>query len=180
MPNVCTKEFEYNKKVFNKYYRGKFKYRNLALYIVFQILTTMFLIVPGIMFAIIYWGISNPITKYLYWKEELKYNKGLISKYQFIFNEDYLTIKRNNEEELTVEYKVFKKIKNDKKGIYLLSKDRDFFIPMSEVENLEELANILEDVSNAKIKLPKVKAEQEKVEAEELVVQEEETTQKEE
>lgn len=152
MQTIMTHEFEYNKKVFNKYYRGKFKYRNKTLYIIFQVITTLFLIVPGILFAIIYWGITNPITKYLLWKEEIKYNKGNNTKYQFFFNQDNITIKRNDEE-LSVVYNTFKKIRNDKNGVYLLSRNKDFFIPITEIENLEDLANILKNIKIAKIKL---------------------------
>ena len=159
MPRVYTKEYEYSKKVFRKYYSGKFKYRNIVPYIIFQVLTTMAFIVPGVMFAVIYWGISNPITKYLFWKEELRYNKGLISKYQFIFSKENITIRRNQEEEITLDYSTFKKIKNDRKGLYLLSRNKDFFIPKTEIENLEELKELLEEVKNVKIKLPKLPKE---------------------
>ena len=155
---VYTKEFEYNKRVFNKYYKGKFKYCNIVPYIIFQVLTTLAFIIPGVMFAIIYWFISNPITKRMFWKEELKYNKGLISKYQFIFNEENVTIKRNSDEELLIYYKTFKKIRNDEKGVYLISKTKDFFIPNKEIEELPELVNLLKKVRNAKIKLLKQKA----------------------
>lgn len=154
---VYTKEFEYNKRVFNKYYKGKFKYRNITPYIIFQVLTTLAFIIPGIMFAIIYWFITNPITKCIFWKEELKYNKGLISKYQFIFNEDQVLIKRNSNEELPIYYKTFKKIRNDQNGVYLLSKQKDFFIPNKEIEELPELVNLLKKVRNAKVKIVKQK-----------------------
>ena len=58
-----------------------------------------------------------------------------------------------------MDYSTFKKIKNDRKGLYLLSRNKDFFIPKTEIENLEELKELLEEVKNVKIKLPKLPKE---------------------
>jgi RNA polymerase subunit RPABC4/transcription elongation factor Spt4 len=54
--DVFSNEFEYTKKIFNRYYNAEFNARSLGAYIALQIVTLMSFVFPGILFAIIYWA----------------------------------------------------------------------------------------------------------------------------
>ena len=149
---IYTNEFEYTKKVFNEYYRAEFGQRGLAGYIVLQILLLNCFIVPGVVFAIIYWCITNPITKASQWRNFIFANKGRQPLYRFFFNENSLVIRRNRVEECTIPYKDFKKIVFTKKGIIFLSKVQDFFIPVDELKNKNEIIEVLQSAENVKLK----------------------------
>ena len=58
----------------------------------------MAFVFPGILFGVIYWFISNPITKSSLWKEVLYDNKGNLPLYRFFFLEDKLVVRRNRVE----------------------------------------------------------------------------------
>lgn len=150
--DVFSNEFEYTKKIFNRYYNAEFNARSLGAYIALQIVTLMSFVFPGILFAIIYWAISNPITKSSLWKEMLYDNKGNLPIYKFFFKEEELVVRRNRTEECTMQYSQFKKIIMNKKGVLFLSKQRDFYLPIEEVKNVEELKEILKKFKNCKVK----------------------------
>lgn len=150
--DVFSNEFEYTKKIFNRYYSAEFNARSLGAYIALQIVTLMSFVFPGILFAIIYWTISNPITKSSLWKEILYDNKGNLPIYKFFFKEEELVVRRNRTEECTMQYSQFKKIIMNKKGVLFLSKQRDFYLPIEEVKNVEELKEILKKFKNCKVK----------------------------
>lgn len=149
---IYTNEFEYTKKVFNRYYRLEFYQRSLVGYIVLQILLLNCFFVPGALFAIIYWCITNPITKRSQWRNFLFDNKGNQPLYRFFFNENTLVVRRNRVEECTMQYKDFKKIVYTKNGIIFLSKTQDFFVPIETLKNKEEVKEILSNAQNVKFK----------------------------
>ena len=150
--DIFSNEFEYTKKIFNRYYSAEFNARSLGAYIALQIVTLIPFVFPGILFAIIYWAISNPITKSSLWKEMLYDNKGNLPIYKFFFKEEELIVRRNRTEECTMQYSQFKKIIMNKKGVLFLSKQRDFYLPIEEVKNVEELKEILKKFKNCKVK----------------------------
>ena len=150
--DIFSNEFEYTKKIFNRYYKAEFNARSLGAYIALQIVTLIPFVFPGILFAIIYWAISNPITKSSLWKEMLYDNKGNLPIYKFFFKEEELVVRRNRTEECTMQYSQFKKIIMNKKGVLFLSKQRDFYLPIEEVKNVEELKEILKKFKNCKVK----------------------------
>ena len=150
--DIFSNEFEYTKKIFNRYYRQEFKSRSLGAYIALQILTLMSFTFPGILFALIYWLVSNPITKSSLWKEVLYENKGNLPIYKFFFKDEELVVRRNRTEECTMKYDQFKKIIMNKNGIVFLSKQRDFYLPIEEVKNVDELKEILKKFKNCKVK----------------------------
>ena len=150
--DIFSNEFEYTKKIFNRYYSAEFSARSLGAYIALQIVTLIPFVFPGILFAIIYWAISNPITKSSLWKEMLYDNKGNLPIYKFFFKEEELVVRRNRTEECTMQYSQFKKIIMNKKGVLFLSKQRDFYLPIEEVKNVEELKEILKKFKNCKVK----------------------------
>ena len=149
---IYTNEFEYTKKIFNRYYSAEFFSRSLAGYIILQILLLNMLIVPGILFALIYWLVTNPITKASQWRHIIFENKGNQPLYRFFFEENSLVIRRNRVEECTMQYKDFKKIIFNKKGLIFLSKTQDFYIPVEEIKNKEEIIEILSKADNVKFK----------------------------
>ena len=51
-----------------------------------------------------------------------------------------------------MEYSDFKKIIMNKKGIVFLSKKADFYLPIEEVKNVNELKEILRKIKNCKVK----------------------------
>lgn len=150
--DIYSSEFEYTKKIFNIYYKKEFVQRSLVSYIILQILTLCMFTFPGILFAIIYWLISNPITKGSLWRATLYENKGRLPLYRFFFSDDSLIVRRNRNEELVMKYKDFKKIIIDKKGILFLSKKHDFFLPIEEIRNIDEIKEILKVNKNCKVK----------------------------
>lgn len=153
LSDIYSNEFEYTKKIFNRYYKEEFIQRSLAGYIIIQILLLCALTFPGVLFALIFWLISNPLTKSSLWKGIIYENKGNQPIYRFFFTDDKLIVRRNRVEECTIEYKKFKKIVMNKKGILFLSKERDFYLPLEYVKNSKEIAEILGSQKNAKIKL---------------------------
>lgn len=150
--DIYSNEFEFTKKDFKKYYAGEFKYRSMGGYITIQILSLFALFIPGVLFAIIYWCISNPITKSSLWKGMLYQNKGNLIIYRFFFTEDTLIIRKNRNEELRINYANFKKIRMNKNGFFFLSKNGDFYLPIEQVKNITEIKEILSKLPNAKIK----------------------------
>lgn len=140
---IYTNEFEYTKKVFNRYYNAEFVNNGLGSYIALQIILLNLLVIPGIAFAFIYWVITNPITKAAQWRNFLFENKGNQPLYRFFFNENSLVVRRNRVEECTMQYKDFKKIIYSKSGILFVSKTQNFFIPLEELKNREEIKEIL-------------------------------------
>lgn len=153
LSDIYSNEFEYTKKIFNRYYKEEFIQRSLAGYIIIQILLLCALTFPGVLFALIFWLISNPLTKSSLWKGIIYENKGNQPIYRFFFTDEKLIVRRNRVEECTIEYKKFKKIVMNKKGILFLSKERDFYLPLEYVKNSKEIAEILGTQKNAKIKL---------------------------
>lgn len=149
---IYTNEFEYTKKIFNRYYRTEFVCRSLAGYIILQIFLLNMLILPGILFALIYWFITNPVTKASQWRHIVFENKGNQPLYRFFFEENTLVVRRNRVEECTMQYKDFKKIVFNKKGLIFLSKTQDFYIPVEEIKNKEEIIEILSKADNVKFK----------------------------
>lgn len=150
---LYTNEFEYTKKIFNQYYKAEFISNSLAGYIVLQILLTNFLFVPGVVFAIIYWCVTNPITKQSQWRNFLFDNNGNQPLYRFFFEENTLVVRRNRVEECTMQYKDFKKIVFTKSGLMFISKKQDFFIPIEEIKNKEEIIEVLSNANNVNFKL---------------------------
>ena len=51
-----------------------------------------------------------------------------------------------------MQYKDFKKIVFNKKGLIFLSKTQDFYIPVEEIKNKEEIIEILSKADNVKFK----------------------------
>ena len=164
--DIYSNEFEYTKTIFNRYYKQEFIQRSLASYIVIQILLLGFFTFPGVLFALIFWLISNPITKSSVWRGIIHENKGNQPIYRFFFTETELIVKenmdrkkrnlivrRNRCEECCIEYNKFKKIIMNNKGILFLSKKRDFYLPLEYVKNIDEIKEILSTVKKAKIKI---------------------------
>ena len=150
--DIYSKEFEYTKKVFNRYYKTEFIQRSLVSYVILQLFTLFPFVFPGVLFAIIYWFVSNPITKSSLWKEVLYDNKGNLPLYRFFFLEDKIVIRRNRVEECSMDYAEFKKIIMNKRGIIFLSKKADFYLPIEQVKNVDELKEILRKIKNCKVK----------------------------
>ena len=151
--DIYSNEFEYTKTIFNRYYKQEFIQRSLASYIVIQILLLGFFTFPGVLFALIFWLISNPITKSSVWRGIIHENKGNQPIYRFFFTETELIVRRNRCEECCIEYNKFKKIIMNNKGILFLSKKRDFYLPLEYVKNIDEIKEILSTVKKAKIKI---------------------------
>lgn len=151
--SLYTNEFEYTKKIFNQYYRAEFISNSLAGYIVLQILLTNFFFIPGVIFAIVYWCITNPITKASRWQNFLFDNNGNQPLYRFFFEENTLIVRRNRVEECSMQYKDFRKIVFKKSGLMFISKKQDFFIPMTEIKNKEEIIEVLTKAKNVNFKL---------------------------